>query len=142
MGALAERTMRAVAAWNGGDLAGYLDLYDETISLHGYSPAPMGKAEVVGFYQGIFQALKPVGSKSPQLDLHHVIETGDWVANNFTMRGEQTGAFMGVPASGRPFAITGVTMLRFNPARRVVERHTAADFLGLMIQIGAIPPPG
>jgi hypothetical protein len=43
----------AVERWNAGDLDGYLDLYDEGIRLHGYSPEPMGKAEVRDFYEGV-----------------------------------------------------------------------------------------
>jgi hypothetical protein len=29
---------KGIDAWNTGDLASYLDLYDEGIQLHGYSP--------------------------------------------------------------------------------------------------------
>ena len=38
------------------------------IRLHGYSPEPMGKAEVRGFYEAIFAAFD-----SPQLDFHEVL---------------------------------------------------------------------
>lgn len=46
----------AHASWNAGDLEGYLELYDEDIKLHGYSPEPMDKAAVRGFYEAIFAA--------------------------------------------------------------------------------------
>ena len=42
----------AYESWNAGDLDGYLSLYDEGIALHGYSPEPMNKDQVRGFYQG------------------------------------------------------------------------------------------
>jgi hypothetical protein len=42
----------AYESWNAGDLDGYLCLYDEGIALHGYSPEPMNKDQVRGFYQG------------------------------------------------------------------------------------------
>jgi hypothetical protein len=43
----------ALACWNAGDLDGYLSLYDEGIRLHGYSPEPMDKVQVRGFYETI-----------------------------------------------------------------------------------------
>ena len=45
-----EALSAAVESWNAGDLDGYLRLYDEGIRLHGYSPEPMDKAQVRGFY--------------------------------------------------------------------------------------------
>ena len=48
---------RAIAARNAGDLDSYLDLYDESILLYGYSEEPMRKGAVVGFYRG-FTILK------------------------------------------------------------------------------------
>ena len=41
----------ALACWNAADLDGYLSLYDEGIRLHGYSPEPMDKVQVRGFYE-------------------------------------------------------------------------------------------
>jgi predicted ester cyclase len=50
------------------------------------------------------------------------------------------GAIMGVPASGTPIALAGITILHFRDAR-CVERFSQADMLGLLIQIGAVPAP-
>lgn len=47
---------RAIEAWNRGDLDAYLDLYDDGITLHGYSPQPMDKSTVRGFYSMVFGA--------------------------------------------------------------------------------------
>jgi hypothetical protein len=47
---------------------------------------------------------------------------------------------MGVPATNRPYTIGGITMMRF-AGGRVVERWSCADMLGLLVQIGAVPPP-
>jgi predicted ester cyclase len=48
---------------------------------------------------------------------------------------------MGVPATGRDIALPGTTILRFEGSR-AVERWSQADMLGLLVQLGAIPPPG
>jgi hypothetical protein len=47
---------RAIAGWNRGGLDEYLELYDNAVRLHGYSPEPMDKAAVLGFYFMIFGA--------------------------------------------------------------------------------------
>ncbi len=66
---------------------------------------------------------------------------GDLYCCRFTMTGAQTGEFMGALASARPYALEGITIMRFD-GDRVVERWSTADFLSMMMQIGAIPPPG
>jgi hypothetical protein len=131
---------RARQAWNRGDLTGYLSLYDEKIRLHGYSPEPMGKAAVRSFYESITAALGESEREPPRLVFHEVMTDGDLYSCRFTMSGVHRGPFMGVPASGKPYTIDGITIMRF-AGERVMERWSRADMLGLMIQIGAIPPP-
>jgi predicted ester cyclase len=126
---------RARDAWNAGDLDGYLQLYDPAIRLYGYSPDPMGKDEVRAFYEGIFAAFG-----SPQLEFHEELWDDDRVAIRFTMTGRHGGEFMGVPPSGTDIALPGITILRF-AGDRVVERHSQADMLGLLVQLGAVPAP-
>lgn len=127
---------RAIAAWNRGDLDAYLDLYDEGIKLHGYSPAAMDKKVVRQFYAMIMTAFS--GSS---LAVDEEIVDGDRVALRFTQTGTHTGAFMGLAPTGRTFAMAGQTVLHFRDGR-VVERWSSADMLGLMVQLGAIPQPG
>jgi predicted ester cyclase len=126
---------RAQERWNAGDLDGYLELYDERIQLHGYSPEPMSKTEVRDFYQGVFAAFD-----TPCLDFHEALWSGDSCALRFTMSGTHVAPFMGVPATGRPIVLPGITILHFD-GPRVIERHSQADMLGLLVQLGAIPAP-
>ena len=126
--------------WNAGDLDGYLSLYDDGIRLHGYAPVPMDKSTVTGFYRSIWSALPQSGLPNPRLDFHEVLLDGDMYCCRFTMSGVQQGEFMGAPASGKPYALEGITILRFD-GDRVVERWSSADFLGLLMQVGAIPVP-
>ena len=125
----------AYQSWNGGDLDGYLKLYDEEIQLHGYSPEPMGKGEVRRFYSGIFAAFD-----SPKLAFHETLWDGDACTIRFTMSGRHVGEFMGVPATGTEIALPGITILHFRGGR-VIERFSQADMLGLLVQIGAVPAP-
>lgn len=137
-----DRLRAALAAWNAGDLESYLALYDPAIRLHGYSPAPMDKTAVAAFYRDVCTSMSAPGAKSPPLKVIEMAEGEGWVSCAFEMTGAQVGPFMGVPATGRPFRVAGVTMLRFNADGRVVERYSSVDFLGLMVQIGAVAMPG
>jgi predicted ester cyclase len=125
----------ALERWNAGDLAGYLNLYDERIRLYGYAPAPLGKEEVRAFYQAIFDAFD-----GPQLEFHETLWEGERCAIRFTMSGTHVGAFMGAPATERPVTLPGITILHFE-GPRVLERHSSADMLGLLVSLGAVPVP-
>jgi predicted ester cyclase len=138
MSANREALNRALAGWNAGDLERYLDLYDERIKLHGYTPEPMNKAEATGFYSSIFAAFP-----AARLDFHDVLETGDRVAVRFTMTGRHEGDFLGVPPTHRKIALPGITILRFeDDSGLAIERWSTADMLGLLVQLGAVPAPG
>lgn len=137
---LTTRVEQAREHWNAGDLDGYLELYDDAIRLHGYAPVALDKPSVVGFYQAIWASLPSPGRPNPYLEFQQVMVDGDLYCCRFTMAGVQTGEFMGIPASGLPYELQGMTMMRF-AGPRVVERWSTADFLGLMVQLGAIPAP-
>ena len=125
----------AYESWNAGSLDDYLELYDEEIRLHGYSPNPMGKGEVRGFYESIFRAFD-----SPKLEFHETLWDGDACTIRYTMTGRHTAEFMGIPATGTEIALPGITILHFR-GDRVIERFSQADMLGLLVQIGAVPAP-
>lgn len=141
MGSNKDVLLHAVERWNAGDLDGYLTLYDASIRLHGYSPEPMDKAGVTEFYKVIFSSLPEAGKACPRLDVLDMIGEGDEVACRFVMSGTHSGTFLNVPASGRPYALPGITMLKF-AGGKVIERWSSADMLGLLVQVGAVPPPG
>jgi predicted ester cyclase len=130
-----EALSAAVESWNAGDLDGYLRLYDEGIRLYGYSPEPMDKAQVRGFYEGIFSAFG-----TPKLRFEEILWDGDACTIRFTMTGRHVREFMGVPATGTTITLPGITILHFR-GDQVAERFSQADMLGLLMQIGAIPAP-
>ncbi len=125
----------AIAAWNAGDLDGYLEMYDEGIALHGYSEQRMGKTEVRGFYGGLFDALDDL-----HLEILRVVEEGDILSVHAVMSGTHTGALFGVPGTDTRIQQQVMTMLRFADGR-CAERWSVADTLGVMTQIGALPQP-
>ena len=56
------------------------------------------------------------------------------------MSGHHVGRSLGSQATFPSYVLNGVTTLRFR-GDRVAERWSSADMLGLLIEIGAIPPP-
>lgn len=127
---------RAIEAWNAGDLDGYLELYAEDVVLHGYPPEmPPNLAGVTGFYRQVWSAF-PGGT----LTIHDRIVEDDRAALRYTLRGAHEGAFMGAPPTGREVVIEGQTILHFRDGR-CVARWQALDQVGLLIQLGLMPPP-
>ena len=142
MQTMTDRVEEARRSWNAGDLAGYLTLYDPAIRLHGYAPDPFDKVAVTSFYELLWASLGYEGRPNPQLDFFETLENGDLYSCRFMMTGVHRGPFLGAPATGRSYALNGITILRFAPEHgTVVERFSSADMLGLLVQIGALPPP-
>ncbi|MBL8776672.1 MAG: ester cyclase [Acidimicrobiales bacterium] len=127
---------RAIANWNAGDLDAYLELYGESILLHGYSEEPMTKPEVAGMYRGLHEALEGI-----HIEVHDVIEEDDRLSARATMSGTHRGELFGVPGTGVDIVQPVITHLRFVDGR-CVERWSVADTLAVLLQIGAVTLPG
>ena len=126
---------RAAERWNAGDLAGYLELYAPSIVLHGIQGVEPGFDSARQFYEAFWSAFS-----DSRLTFEQTIAKDDTVTIRFALRGTHCGELMGIPASGRPIDVPGITILRFEDSR-CVERWSQTDFLGLLQQIGAIPAP-
>ena len=78
-------------------------------------------------------------------DLHFTIEDqiaeGDKVVTRWTAHGTHQGPFMGMAPTGKQGAVTGITIDRLANGK-VVESWYNFDALGLMQQLGVIPPMG
>jgi steroid delta-isomerase-like uncharacterized protein len=73
-----------------------------------------------------------------RLTVDHQFSGGDWVATRWSVRGRHDGELMGVPASGREIAFSGITISRCRDGR-IVEEWEICDTLGLLQQVGAVP---
>ena len=78
-------------------------------------------------------------------DLHFTIEDmiaeGDTVVARFTTRGTHQGNFMGIPPTGKQGSGTGIFIDRIVNGK-AVEQWFNTDDLGLLQQLGVIPPMG
>ncbi len=128
---------RAVEKFNNKEnRSGYLELYDANCLMHGVPGVDRGIESIKQFYTAMWTAFPDV-----TLTLDDIIAEEDKVATRFTVRGTHLGDFMGIPSTGKQINVTGITILRF-AAGKCVERWNSADFLGMMQQLGVIPPAG
>ncbi len=73
--------------------------------------------------------------------IHDQIAEGDKVVTRKTFKGTHKGDYMGLPPSGKQVELGIIDIFRVVDGR-IVEHWMQADFLGLMQQLGMIPPPG
>ncbi len=94
-------------------------------------------------FRGADENISMFASAFPDLAvaIEDEVSEGDRVVVGWTARGTHRGEFMGIPPSGNAFAIGGMTLLRIADGK-IAEHWVGGDFLGLMQQIGAIPPQG
>src|SRR5512135_2322474 len=72
-------------------------------------------------------------------DLHMLVAEGDVVVERFTASGTHQGEFMGVPASGHTVVLRGINIFRIADGR-IVEAWSRLDELGILRQLGLVPP--
>ncbi len=78
-------------------------------------------------------------------DLHvtvkDIIAEGDKVVARITMSGTHRGELMGIAPTGKRIALGDIDIIRFDGGK-IVERRGETDMLGMMQQLGVVPPQG
>ena len=97
-----------------------------------------GPGQALGL-EGIQQILGVFRSGLPDITItiDQLIADGDFVVSRQTARDTQSGAFLGLPATGKPVTLAAQDLYRFHDGKVVEVRHVE-DLLGLMQQLGAI----
>ena len=72
--------------------------------------------------------------------IEDMIAEGDKVVVRITGHGTHTGEFLGSPPTGKQLTMTGIAIYRI-AGGKIVERWAEHNLLGLMHQLGVIPPP-
>ena len=116
------------------DAAGQLFWEDmvEQVPLPGQGPGLEGLKDVL------------CGLRSAFPDMHWSVQEqiveGDKVLSRFEWKGTHRGLFLGVPATDRPVSVWGMVIDRFEGGK-IKETRIIMDTLGLMMQLGEVPPP-
>jgi steroid delta-isomerase-like uncharacterized protein len=74
-----------------------------------------------------------------RLDVEDMVADGEKVSFRLVLRGTHQGEFLGVRPTGNVMQVGAVDIARFEGGK-IVEQWGQTDLLGLMRQIGAIPP--
>ena len=104
-----------------------------------YLPDPSMPANKAGVAQsiGMFRTAFP----DLQVTIEDFAAKGDKVWIYSTTRGTNTGAMMGMPATGKKVEVKGFDLVRFVNGK-AVEHWGLNDDLKMMMQLGMIPEPG
>jgi predicted ester cyclase len=120
-----------------GDLSVIDELVAEDFVDHSALPGtPLGREGAKAFIR-VFHA----GFPDLSLTNEDVIGEDDKVVHRYVLRGKHQGEFMGIPPSGNRIEVHGIDQLRVSGGK-IVERWGEVDQLGLIQQLGVVPPPG
>ena len=113
---------------------------DQLVSSNGYSLHFSGMPPM-DWNGNKKEFLAPFAKAFP--DLHYnivdMVAEGDKVAVSVNVTGTYKGEFQGIPATGKQVSFTAMDMLTISDGK-ITEEWATADMMGLMQQIGAIPP--
>ena len=136
-----EQNIAAVRRFWEGFNAHNLNVWDEvcTTDFINHDPGlPTPDADLPTLKQtigGLLAAFPDMTSSEEDL-----IAAGDKVVVRRTLRGTHKGEFMGVAATGKEMAFTGVWLAHLSDGK-LKEQWVYFDTLGLLRQMGAIPAP-
>lgn len=112
------------------------ELFDPGYVDHSAPPGAPAGLEGVKAVFGMFRA----GFPDVKFTIDNMVADGDVVATLVHGEGTNTGDFMGMPASNKAARWRSVGFFRVKDDK-IVEHWGIPDLLGLLIQIGVIPPP-
>jgi steroid delta-isomerase-like uncharacterized protein len=118
---------------NGGDVDALDELvvldYDEHDPLPGQGTGRQGIKDRVRMLRGAFD---------PRFTIQDLVAEGDKVVVRWTNTGTHVGEFMGIAATGRPYAIAGIDIHRIQDGR-LAEHWHVVDLYSQMQQLGLLP---
>ncbi len=109
------------------------DLIEHSPFVPGQSPGRQGALEVFTMIRAAFPDLR--------VTVEDMVGEGDKVVARVTMRGTHKGEFMGIAPTGKQITVGVIEILRISGGK-MVEHWNVVDSLGMMQQLGAVPPPG
>ncbi len=95
---------------------------------------PQGREGFRQFFEATF-----VGVPDWSYTLSHIAAEGDFVWVHGTYSGTHEGEWLGIPATGKGFAITAVDIFRLEDGK-LAEHWDVMDVYGLFSQLGVIAP--
>jgi predicted ester cyclase len=132
--ALARRLYAEVISQ--GNLAAVDELVSSDFIEHNVLPVPPGRESFKQFVTMLHAAFADL-----VFTVEDLIGEGDKVVVRGGVRGVHRGVFRGIAPTGKPVHWTAIHILRVRGGE-VAERWVEVDMLGLLQQLGAVPPLG
>lgn len=122
-----------LALWNEGDTDAIDELYAKKYVGHDPHNPLHGPGDVREWHDEV-----KASAPDFHIEIHDMVAEGDIGVSRWTASGTDTGGWQGMPATGKSWTVTGMTMSKFEDGK-IVESWANADNLGLMQQIGLVP---
>ena len=133
---IARRWMEELWSQGNSDVAGEIIAANYAVHDPG-TPGRVGGVEgekhTVTMYRTVFPDLR--------FTMEDVVGEGDRVVVRWTTRGTHRGELMGVPPTGKQVVVTGISILRIANGK-IAEHKLNWDTLGMLQQLGIVPPTG
>jgi steroid delta-isomerase-like uncharacterized protein len=119
--------------WNNGNV----DMGDQMFAAHCSFHDPSFPVDGLA---GIKDQVRMLRQAQPDLhmDVHEIAADDDLTCSRWTMAGTARGEFRGLPATGKTYVMSGMTMDKWE-GDRIVESWANYDLLGALQQLGIIP---
>jgi len=124
-------------AWNNKDLGAIDEIMAANYVAHSVPPPLTPNREGLKQYVTVYQTAFP----DARFQMDEQIAEGDKVVTRWTAVATHEGPLMGIPATGKKAKVTGITIDR-HAGGKIVETSFEFDAMGMLVQLGVIPPPG
>lgn len=111
-------------------------LLDENFSYIGDGRPAMNKQEYIGFMKNVLCT----AMTDMDMNFMRVIEEENLVSVDYTNAMTNSGAFMGIPATGKRIFASG-QFIREVKAGKIIAEWQTTNMYGMLIQLGVIPAP-
>jgi steroid delta-isomerase-like uncharacterized protein len=97
---------------------------------------PNGKEGAAAFFTMMFDSAPDL-----KFEILDTLISDNKVAIRSRVTGTQTGPFLQMPATGKPYDIEGIDIVEVNDDLKVTQHWGIFDFAKMMQQVGLVPPP-
>jgi len=97
---------------------------------------PNGKEGTARFFTMMFDSAPDM-----RFDILDTIVSNNKAAIRSRVTGTQTGTFLQMPATGKPFDVEGIDIVEVNDELKVTQHWGIFDFAKMMQQVGLAQPP-
>jgi predicted ester cyclase len=122
---------------NGGTIGAIANYCSPDFVNHSAPPGVPTGCEGVELVTAMFRAAFPDG----RMTIEDMVAEGDKVVTRKTFRGTHRGELMGIAPTGKRVSIGLIDILRLERGK-VVEHWSVVDNLGMLQQLGVVPPSG